>query len=78
MSHEHDYIGDYKVWPDGRSEPVEKWVTVSGHPASGLRYQEWSGMARIVRDGQEVVSPSTDTGSVYRQYQARVNRAIGE
>jgi hypothetical protein len=60
------------------TEPVEEWATVVGHPASGLRYQEWVGQARIIQEGQEVVSPSTDTDSVYKQYQARVNRAIGE
>ncbi|MEU9231226.1 hypothetical protein [Streptomyces subrutilus] len=54
----------------------EQWVTMNGHPASGLRYQEWNGQARITRNGLEVVSPSSDTDSVYRQYNGRVERAI--
>lgn len=56
----------------------EQWVTIIGHPASGLRYQEWAGKARIIQEGQEVVSPSNDQDAVYRQYRGRVNRAIGE
>ncbi|AWN05327.1 hypothetical protein SEA_IBANTIK_106 [Streptomyces phage Ibantik] len=57
---------------------MEDWATIIGHPASGLRYQEWAGKARIIQEGQEVVSPSTDTDSVYKQYRARVDRAIGQ
>ena len=78
MSHGPAHIGDYLVWPDGKSEPVERWVTVSGHPSSGLRYQEWNGKARVIQEGQEVVSPSADTDHVYRQYLKRVSREAGE
>ena len=63
------------------------WVTWNSHPASRTAYQEveedqnamisvmW---ARITVEGREVVSPSTDTDQVYREYQGRVQRAIEE
>ncbi|MFE5621733.1 hypothetical protein ACFQ8S_06925 [Streptomyces virginiae] len=57
---------------------MEKWTTVNSHPASGIRYEEWNGQARITRDRMEIVSPSADVDSVYAQYGARVNRWIEE
>ncbi|MGC9439239.1 hypothetical protein [Streptomyces sp. WG5] len=65
-------------WFDDEGTPTEEWVTIVGHPASGLRYQEWAGKARIIQEGQEIVSLSTDQDSVYKQYRSRVERAIGE
>ncbi|MFD5069123.1 hypothetical protein ACFWNC_14495 [Streptomyces sp. NPDC058369] len=56
----------------------EEWRTIIGHPASGLRYQEWNGQARIIQNGHEIVSPSPDAESVYRQYQARFTRHMRE
>jgi len=56
----------------------EKWTTVGSHPWSGLRYQEFEDTARVVRDGYEIISPSTDIESVYRQYRSRVDREISE
>lgn len=78
MTHEPSYIVGYNVWPDGKSEREERWVTTNSHPYSGLQYQEWEGKARVIREGREVVSPSTDTDSVYAQYQGKVQHAIGE
>lgn len=56
----------------------EEWCTIIGHPDSGLRYQEWEGQARIIQNGDEIVSPSEDMGSVYKQYQARFTRHMRE
>ena len=61
--------------------PNQDWNTIASHPASGTRYQEaemtgadtW---ARVTVNGCEVVSPSTDTDAVYRQYSGRVQRTI--
>lgn len=57
----------------------ETWTTISGHPASHLQYQEdESGQARVTQGDAELVSPSVNTDSVYRQYTARVQRFIDE
>ena len=57
-----------------------EWMTISSHPATGLAYQEasvdgWT-FARVVREDDEVVSPTTETESVYGQYQGRMNQWI--
>jgi hypothetical protein len=78
MTYKPDHIGDYRVWPDGKSEREERWVTTNSHPYSGLQYQEWEGKARVIRGDREIVSPSADTDSVYAQYQGKVQHAIGE
>lgn len=62
-----------------------KWVCEASHHSSGTRYETaqisdatpgtW---ARVTREGREVVSPSRNTVSVYRQYSGTVRRFIAE
>jgi hypothetical protein len=59
------------------------WVTVSSHPASRTAYQEITvpghgTLARVTVNGRETVTPSRDTDGVWKQYHARVQRAIDE
>jgi hypothetical protein len=58
------------------------WYTEISHPVSGIAHQmvEIDGTlyGRVVQDGREIVSPSTDPDYTYRQYQGRVNRWIAD
>lgn len=57
-----------------------EWYTEISHPASGIAHQmiEIEGVlyGRVVQDGREIVSPSTDPDATYRQYRGRVEQWI--
>ncbi len=89
---EDDRYPDY-YWVTTENQPerdkvhesrLATWYTLESHPASNTRYQMATLLeadiiwARVLEDGHEVVSPSRDRDSVYRQYKGRVNRAISE
>lgn len=61
---------------------TENWTTYQSHPASGLAYQESKAgemtAARVVQNGDEIVSPGFDVDQIWRQYNGRVQRAIAD
>lgn len=66
---------------NGMNIPADAdWYTEISHPASGITHQmvEVDGTlyGRVIQDGREIVSPSTDPDATYTQYRSRVERWI--
>jgi len=73
-----------KTYTDAELDALDDadWGTVISHPASGLSYQETTtqhgSYARVNVNEYEVVSPNTDTESIYKIYLSRVARFTKE